>query len=368
MKIPVYKPLLPTTDDLIPYLRQIDANRYYSNLGPLAIRFEEKLAAHFGVEKERVVTSANGTLALVQMLKALNVPKNSICITPSWTFIATPSAAVWADMVPHFADVDRDTWAMRPHHIEHIVKSTSVGAVIPVIPFGYEFDVEEWESFREKTGIPVIIDAAAAFDSRITTTLPYMVSLHATKMFGVGEGAVVIAGNQEMAKRTRMFGNFGFYNSRESTLAGTNAKLNEYSAALGLASFDLWPQKRQAWIDLAGNFSVHVDANTALKKPKAANNKSACCYGQVILPDEVSIVKIQYALQQDGIGTIRWWGKGCHTHDAYKNFPKEDLSATEAIAKSVIGLPFWLGITDEEMNYIFASLKNAINQHTGNSI
>src|SRR5579864_1599285 len=115
--IPVLKPKLPATADLLPYLAEIDERRWYSNSGPLVTRLEEQLSRHFRFRDHGVFTVANGTLGLTVALMARRVPAGSLCLMPSWTFAATPHAARLAGLTPSFHDVDRRTWALNPDQV-----------------------------------------------------------------------------------------------------------------------------------------------------------------------------------------------------------------------------------------------------------
>ena len=190
--IPIMRPKLPPVEALLPYLREIDESRWYSNFGPLLRRFQARLAEHFDVPVEGVACVANGTLALTVGLMALGVREGSRCVMPSWTFIATPSAACAAGLKPYFVDVDAQSWAIDPNAVRPLIGREDICAVIPVSPFGAPIDRAAWDRFTEETGTPVIIDAAAGFDTvaRIPAMrpgrTPIMISLHATKPFGVG--------------------------------------------------------------------------------------------------------------------------------------------------------------------------------------
>lgn len=369
--IPVFKPILPKCQQLIPYIQQIDQNRYYSNLGPLTVKFEQRLADHFGVHPENLLTSANGTLALTQILNGLGVKKNSLCVMPSWTFIATPASACTAGLIPFFVDVDPTSWTITPEIVEKSAPLKEIGAVIVVAPFGSPVDMKQWETFREKTGIPVIIDAAASFDSfsadqrEFDITLPVMISLHATKVFGVGEGAVVLTNGQDLAKRIRMFGNFGFHNSREAMLPGMNAKLNEYMSAVGLAGLESWEETRKRWADLSSLFEKKVQSIPALSLAPNFNQGWVSSFGNIRLAQPHNALKIKSLMEKLGIGTVSWWGTGCHRHKAYKDYPQSDLTATEYLADHVLGLPFWLGLKGSDYKTIFTSLEKALGQQNG---
>src|SRR5712672_2603620 len=99
---PVLRPLLPTVDKVLPYLQAMDVARWYTNHGPLVKAFETELAKHFGVATSELATASNATLAIAQSLRALGAPAGSLCVMPSWTFVATAAAAVWAGLEPFF--------------------------------------------------------------------------------------------------------------------------------------------------------------------------------------------------------------------------------------------------------------------------
>src|SRR5688572_6495962 len=124
MNIPVFRPLLPTVSEIGRYLAEMDANRWYTNHGPLVRTFERRLADACGIAEESVITSANATVALTQVLLALVGKKaedRAYCITPSWTFVATAASIQAAGLEPYFADVAADTWALDPHSVEALI-------------------------------------------------------------------------------------------------------------------------------------------------------------------------------------------------------------------------------------------------------
>lgn len=342
--IPVFKPRLPVADALLPYLKELDVTQQYTNNGPLLQRFESRLAGHFKVSDNQVCTSANGTLALVQMLKALKLPKGSICALPSWTFVASAAAVIEADLIPYFLDVGESTWALSPESVRHILRTSDVKAVLVTAPFGAPINCRAWEVFQHETGVPVVIDAAAGFDtfSRIQTTLPYMISLHATKVFGVGEGAVIV-GPSEFVKSCRQWGQFGFDADRTAHVPGINAKLSEYTAAVGLAGLDQWDTTRQAWFDLKDQF---IQSSSGVELMPNFEGDWVSCYGNVLLPEHPNV----------SFETRQWWQGGCHSHPAYQSYPKSDLSVTEDLARRCYGVPYWVGLTAVQLSHIFSEL------------
>ena len=212
ISVPVARPRLPTADQITPYLRRIDESRWYSNSGPLVQEFEQRLAKHFG-KPAKVATVANGTIGLVVALLACRAPRGSLCMVPAWTFAATAHAIELAGLVPWIVDVSLTSWALEPAMARRFLRQApgDVSAVMPVSPFGAPIDYAAWESFRNETGIAVVIDSAAAFDTLRPTGLPAIVSLHATKILGIGEGGFVLSTDADFIEEIQKRINFGFW-------------------------------------------------------------------------------------------------------------------------------------------------------------
>ena len=120
--IPTAKPKLPSADALLTYLRQIDENRYYTNLGPLVRTFEKRFAGWVDIGEGDVVTASNGTAIMELAITALDLPPESYVILPSWTFIATAQAVTRCGFKPFFADVDSESWAITPDIVRAALK------------------------------------------------------------------------------------------------------------------------------------------------------------------------------------------------------------------------------------------------------
>jgi dTDP-4-amino-4,6-dideoxygalactose transaminase len=337
--VPVCRPLLPPADDVLPYLREIDASRWYSNFGPLTQRFEERLAEHAGArDAAAVVTACNATAALTATLLALEIPAGTLCMVPAWTFAASGHAIVQAGLVPWFVDVDARDGALHAGAALSALGAApgALGAVLTVSPFGSPVDTGEWEEFSRTTGIPVVLDAASGFDSVRVSRIPAVVSLHATKVLGVGEGAFVACADTAFVESVRARINFGFVDSREARALALNAKLSEYAAAVGLAGLDAWPATRAAFERVARDYCAAFRAASGV-----------CCqsgYGT----DWVSataivrvnrLAAVEDRLTAAGIATRRWWGDGLARHQAFAGYPHAPLPATDELAGTTLGLP-----------------------------
>ncbi|MEJ0010436.1 MAG: DegT/DnrJ/EryC1/StrS family aminotransferase [Alphaproteobacteria bacterium] len=136
--VELMRPLLPTAEKLLPYLKRIDAARWYSNFGPLEREFKQRSGEHFGLSGDSVITASSATAGLVAVLNVIHKPEHSFCLMPSWTFVATPASAIAAGMVPYFLDIDPDSWTLDPVQVRQAIKRIDgvVGAIVVVAPYG----------------------------------------------------------------------------------------------------------------------------------------------------------------------------------------------------------------------------------------
>ena len=357
LRIPLMRPSLPKAEELVKYLEAIDVARRYTNAGPLVTEFERRLARHFDVGDGCVVCVANGTLGLVLALAAGEPRPGSLCIVPSWTFVATPCAAVAAGLTPWFVDVREDTWCLDPDQVAALLPRApgTVAAVVAVSPFGAPLDPAVWDAFRASTGIDVVLDMAAAFDSCKAGRVPALVSLHATKVFGVGEGGLVVTTDEELAGTIRRNANYGFSPGAQVTSLGINAKMSEYTAAVGLAALDRWPRQRAAYSALTRSYRTRLQEipDCALSPAFGEGWCGSTCNVRFVWSDAD---RLRRELQRFGIESRKWWGNGCHRHPALAFFPRTPLPATEALSSSVLGLPFFPDLREEDVDYLFEAL------------
>lgn len=246
--IPLLIPDIPTADEILPFLREIDAARHYTNFGSLVQRLEQLIARELGRPAPAVTTVANCTLGLELSLTALRLKPGGTVLVPALTFVATASAVSRAGLVTALADIDEHSWLLTPQIAREAKASADLACIIPVAAFGCPHSAESWDDFTRETGIPVLIDAAGAFGNQAigrTTAVAY--SFHATKALGIGEGGLVAARDAEFIARVRQLSNFGIDVSTGLALQeGTNAKLSEFHAAVGLAALMTWGARCEA--------------------------------------------------------------------------------------------------------------------------
>ena len=360
--VPTFRPRLPTAETLLPYLREIDERRWYSNFGPVERRFESALAAHFRVPSGTVVTVANATQGLILALQDVSGDRAGFCMVPAWTHVASAAAITAAGLTPWFVDVEPRNWQLTPDGARQLLERAPQcpRAVMPVSPFGGLVDAEAWDRYTEDTGIPVVVDAAAAFDTvRPSRTTVQVVSLHATKTLGIGEGGLVLAGDERRADRLRRMTNFGLDRDRLSVLPGTNAKLSEYAAAVGLAALETWPNTRAQLIATARRFLAELAAIPEVSPMPALDGEIATSTANIILAHRNANAVIDF-LRNRGIEARKWWAGACHRHKQFLPHPRASLPVTEDLADRVIGLPFFIEITDAQLRSVFDGLRAAL--------
>ena len=235
--ITVTSPLLPPLEEFIPYLQKIWDSKWITNNGAMHKELERQLAEYLGVEY--ISLFANGTLALITALQALNITGE--VITTPYSFVATTHSIFWNKCTPVFIDVEPNYFNIDPAKIEAAITEKTT-AIMPVHVYGNPCNVEAIQQIADKHHLKVIYDAAHAFGVKKdgVSILNYgdlsVLSFHATKIYSTIEGGAVICHSQEMKHHIDNLKNFGFRGETVVEEPGINAKMNEVQAAYGLLS------------------------------------------------------------------------------------------------------------------------------------
>ena len=345
--IPVLRPLLPDAKAIAPYLERIDAARIYSNFGPLADEFQARLAQRLSVAPECALATSCGTSGLIAAILALaplGDERRRLAVMPSFTFAATPVAAERCGLRPYFADIDPVSWALDPERLLKCPVLDRTAVVIPVAPFGRPLPQADWLAFEERTGIPVVFDSAAAFavteqdPARHIGRIPSVFSFHATKSFGIGEGGGVVCADPERMRKMRTAVNFGFYGARDSLMPSLNGKMNEYSAAVGLAALDQWEAKLAA-IDRTASLYRARFAEAGLAERFLSWPDIDGSYALLRAADRNERDALMGAFDNGGIEYRLWYGEGCHKQTYFAAAERGGLPVTKAVGANLLGIP-----------------------------
>lgn len=353
--IMVLLPSLPKADAILPYLRRIDESGMYSNNGPLYRAFCEGFSAFLAnrTDAKGTVDSAvvaNGTLAIELALRHVAKPNRRHVIMPAYTFVATAHAVVNTGHVPFLADCCEDSLTLTPQTARAAMArlGEDPAAVVVVSPFGGPIDIPSWERFEAETGVPVVFDAAAAATSlTYIGHQPVCLSLHATKVFGIGEAGAIVSRDLSLVQRMRGMAGFGFDGAaRTSAYLGGNYKVSEYTCAVGLAVLDDMDRKIAALFDLTRSYQRGLGNGAKLQVGCGEDWVSLTT--NVILPDD-RVSSVLAAFEKNGIMWRRWWGDGVHTHPAFASVPRADLTVSERVAYRTIGVPFHEKLTQDQV-------------------
>ncbi|MBS0591812.1 MAG: aminotransferase class I/II-fold pyridoxal phosphate-dependent enzyme [Proteobacteria bacterium] len=355
----VGRPNIGDRDAFLNRVGQILDNHWLTNNGPMVQEFERRIAQHLGVK--HCVAMCNGTIALEIAIRALGL-KGEV-IVPSWTFVATAHALHWQGITPVFADIDPATHNLDPDSVRRMITPRTSG-IIGVHLWGRAAPVEELQALADEHGLTLMFDAAHAFGSTYKGQSIgrfgkcEVLSFHATKAFNTMEGGAVVTHDDELAEAMRLMRNFGFSGYDNVVHPGTNGKMIEVCAAMGLANLDSVDEI------FAINRRNHAAYKAALRDVPgirvldyAASERNSHHY-IVIEADEtfpVSRDDIVAALQAENVLARKYFWPGCHKMQPYRDlFPHAGmmLPNTESLAEKIIVLPNGASVDDSVIGAI----------------
>jgi dTDP-4-amino-4,6-dideoxygalactose transaminase len=365
--IPVLRPRLPSAEQLLPYLRRIDARRVYTSWGPLALELEERLCRRFSLPVGGIVSASSGTSALTAaILTAAGRAADGrrLAIVPALTFVATAAAIESCGYTLQIADVDPETWQLDADRVAARADLDEVAIVIPVAPFGRPVPQTAWLGFREQTGIPVVIDGAATFETAagqegILGDLPVAMSFHATKAFATGEGGCVASTETDVVERIGQALNFGFSGSRDSATPSLNGKLSEYHAAVGLAELEGWNARQEATARVLDLYREGFD-RLGLADRLVCGPEVASPYVLFQARTQLEASDIAASLAEKRISHRLWYGEGLHTHTYCAGCSSDPLPVTEELAPRLLGLPFAVDLEGWAVQRIGAAVADGL--------
>lgn len=353
--IPVTKAYLPDRKKLTQYIDQIYENGWLTNNGPLLQKLENRLASYLGVKN--LILVANGSLALQLAYKALDL-RGEVVTTP-FSFAATTSTLAWEGLEPKFADIDKRSFNIDPKNIEKIITDKTT-AIVPVHVFGNPCEVELISDLAKKYNLKVVYDAAHAFGVTYKgqSVLKYgdisTLSFHATKIFHTIEGGAVITENDEIAKKIRSLINFGITGPDKIEGIGTNAKMNEFEAAMGHCVLDEIEEIQQKRSKI---FSTYVEELGDFCSFQAFNSHSSnnFAYAPTLLKSEKHLLEVQKSLLDGGITPRRYFYPSLDTlpyvnHGQYCGMSRD-------ISSRILCLPIYSGLSINDQENVIKIIK-----------
>lgn len=342
--------------------------RWLTNDGPYLGEFERVVAERLGVA--HCVATCNGTAALEIAIRALDL--SGEVIVPSFTFVATPHALEWLGVTPVFCDIEPGRYTLDPGLVEQLI-TPQTSAIMGVHIWGRPCRIEPLQEIADRHGLPLIFDAAQAFGSsyegvplgRFGTA--EILSFHATKVINSIEGGAVVTDDDELAERVRRMRSYGFVDVDEVVSVGTNAKMSEISAAMGITSleaFDRIVELNRANYDAYRDGLAGV-SGVALSEFDPGEQRSH--HYVVVEIDEavagLSRDRIRDLLHAENVLARRYFYPGCHRLEPYRTRPGEmvdSLPVTDGIAARALCLPTGQSVDAETIGQLCGLIRFAV--------
>jgi dTDP-4-amino-4,6-dideoxygalactose transaminase len=371
-KLHVGRPNIGDRQRLLARINDMLDRRWLSNSGPYVQEFEQRVADMLGVK--HCVAMCNGTVALEIAFRAAGL--NGEVIVPSFTFIATAHALRWQEITPVFCDIDPRTHNIDPRQVEQMITPRTTG-IVGVHVWGRPCDVEALTEIAHRHNLKLLFDAAHAFGCSYKGGMignfgdAEVFSFHATKFFNTFEGGAVVTNDDELAAKVRLMKNFGFTWYDKVDYIGTNGKMSEVSAAMGLTGLESldefiaanYRNYKQYKRELEGIPGVQLITYDRTEKRN---------YQYIILEIDEAVTHVSRddfvdILFAENVLVRRYFYPGCHRMEPYRSyFPHAGLllPETERLTQRVLSLPTGTAVGSGEIMKICEIIRLAVHHGT----
>ncbi|MBS3956567.1 MAG: aminotransferase class I/II-fold pyridoxal phosphate-dependent enzyme [Clostridiales bacterium] len=364
----------PNIGDKAAFLARVEDmfdRRWLSNDGPCLQEFEEWMAEFLGVR--HFIAVCNGTVGLEIMAKACGLVGE--VIMPAFTFVATAHAMQWVGATPVFCDVDPRTHNIDPSLVEHLITDETTG-ILGVHVWGRPCDVEALEAIARRNGLVLVFDAAHALGcthgGRMIGNfgVAECFSFHATKFFNTFEGGAITTNDDEVANRCRLMRNFGFDGPDNVVSVGTNGKMSEVSAAMGLTNLESMASFTDTNARNYRAYAAGLDGIPGIELIEYSESDRCNCQYVVIEIDEtwsgLSRDELQAQLTADNVLARRYFYPGCHLMKPYASEPlRAQLPETERLASRTLSLPTGTAVDERDIQAVCRLIGDAVNAARG---
>jgi dTDP-4-amino-4,6-dideoxygalactose transaminase len=346
---PMYvgRPNIPDIDQVLGRMRRALESRWLSNDGPMVREFETVIEARLGVRHCVAVTNATQGLGLVA--RALNW--HGEVIVPAFTFVATAHAMEWHGLRAVLCEIDPVTHQIDPRAVEAAITPQTTG-ILAAHTWGQPCDIDALVEIASRHELDIVFDAAPAYGATYggrpigTFGRAEVFSFHATKIVNCGEGGAVVTDDDDLAARLRLMRTFGFADTDYVVSAGTNAKMSELAAAMGLCSMEHLGRYIDVNRENHAHYQRGLDAVAGISVMDAAFD-TTINYNNVVLEIDSSRSGIDRdnllrVLTAEGIFARRYFWPGVHRMEPYRSrqpSPAEQFPVSDAVARRVLSLP-----------------------------
>ena len=359
---------MPDSARLLERIKGILERKWLTNNGPLVQEFEQALSEMLGVR--HCIATCNATVGLEIAIRALGL--SGEVIVPSFTFVATAHALQWQQITPVFCDVDPKNHNLDPRKVEDLITDRTTG-ILGVHLWGRPCNVADLDQIARRHNLTLFFDAAHALGCTLggqnIGSLGYVeiFSFHATKFINSFEGGAIATDSDELATRIRLLINFGFVDFDEVESIGTNGKMSEASAAMGLTGLE----NRQFIVNAnRANYHCykHNLENMAGIRLLEFDESEENNYQYIVLEIDSELTglsrdEIQQLLRAEGVIARRYFFPGCHNLEPYRSlrsYPSDSFSSTAKLCEQVLVLPTGTAVDTAEADLICETIGLAL--------
>ena len=362
-KINVTKALLPELKEYVMELEDIWDSHQLTSKGSKHNSLLEAIKERLGVSEASLFV--NGHLALEAILEAYEL-KGEI-ITTAFTFPSTTHAIVRMGCTPVFADIKEDDFTLDPKSIEAKITDKTV-AILPVHILGNVCDVDAIEAIAKKHHLKVIYDAAHVFGTKLNGIGvgnfgdASMFSMNATKVFNTIEGGLLTYKDQALTKKLELIKYYGMESSEDITYIGSNLKMNEFQAAMGLCNLPLLNQEIALRKAVAHKYGEELSKIDGIKVPSYKSNieYNYSYFPILINHPTISRDEVFDYLKEKGINAKKYFYPLVTDYACYKGKYEDNLPVSRLISEQVLCLPMYGELNDEELECIINEIKNML--------
>jgi dTDP-4-amino-4,6-dideoxygalactose transaminase len=365
--LPIVRPTLPSYESMAAEMSEIVGSGMVTR-GKQLRAFEEAAATHLKVKHAIAVSSCTSGLMLTY--KGLGLQGE--IIAPSFTFMATVSAAVWAGLRPVLVDVERHTHNIDPAAIERAITPKTT-AIVAVHNFGNTADIAALEQIAKRHNLKLIFDAAHGFGAQYQGTPvagqgdAQCYSLSPTKLVVAGEGGIVATNSDELAEKIRRGREYGMGEAYDSVFAGINARMSEFHACLGRHSLAMLGKHAARRQEIVALFQRKLGKLPGIGFQKVLPGNQ-CSYKDFSLTVEAETFglnrdELAKALAAENVDTRKYYDPPVHRQTAYRQFApaEETLPTTNWLASASLSIPLWSHMDDETATQICSAIERVHN-------
>lgn len=356
--INVTRSSMPNFEEYCEEIKDIWDSRWLTNMGPKHKKLQADLVDYLGVDK--IDLFCNGHMALEMAIQAMGLTGE--VITTPFTFASTTHAIVRNGLKPVFCDVDPVTYTIDVTKIESLI-TDKTSAIIPVHVYGNICDVEEIERIAKEHNLKVIYDAAHSFGVKYKGKGignfgdASMFSFHATKVFHSIEGGAMCFTDKDFGEKLYKLKNFGIATQETVEYVGGNAKMNEFSAAMGICNLrhiDEEIARRKIAVKRYFERLSSVEGLTTWKEQDGVDHNYA--YFPVLFDEEKfgnSRDEIVDKLANKNIFARKYFYPLTSEYSCYEGkFEIQETPIAKKYSRQVLTLPLYADLTVEDVDRI----------------